>query len=262
MADRIAVMNAGPDRAAGRAARRSTTDPATPFVADFIGDMNHLEGTLARAASTWSAVRGRRASGSDASCARPSRCERVRSVCGPRSCTAHSRGEGVPRRARTAMVIGTRSPGRGALATGEELLAAPEPCGGRGADSLEPGDTLWLGWSPTATLLLGPVDGPETAHVDESNARSPGLTRKGTHGRPARRDQHPGPRDRRAAIEQMITRRQALLAGGGATAAAYMAGCGGSSGGGGGGGGERRRRRGVRGRARPRPTARSSPASC
>ena len=47
MADRIAVMNAG--RIDQLAAPSEIYDrPATPFVADFIGDMNHLEGTLER----------------------------------------------------------------------------------------------------------------------------------------------------------------------------------------------------------------------
>src|SRR5918996_1026545 len=47
MADRIAVMEAG--RIDQLAAPSEIYDrPATPFVADFIGDMNHLEGTLER----------------------------------------------------------------------------------------------------------------------------------------------------------------------------------------------------------------------
>src|SRR5215203_5132461 len=47
MADRIAVMEAG--RIDQLAPPSEIYDrPATPFVADFIGDMNHLEGTLAR----------------------------------------------------------------------------------------------------------------------------------------------------------------------------------------------------------------------
>ena len=36
-----------------------------------------------------------------------------------------------------------------------------------GLDGLSPGDKLWLGWSPTATLLLGPVDGSEPATSSE-----------------------------------------------------------------------------------------------
>ena len=47
MADRIAVMNDGRiDQLGGPS--EIYDRPATPFVADFIGDMNHLEGTLAR----------------------------------------------------------------------------------------------------------------------------------------------------------------------------------------------------------------------
>src|SRR3954449_3679834 len=47
MADRIAVMNEGRiDQLGGPS--EIYDRPATPFVADFIGDMNHLEGTLER----------------------------------------------------------------------------------------------------------------------------------------------------------------------------------------------------------------------
>ena len=47
MADRIAVMEAGRIDQLG-APSEIYDRPATPFVADFIGDMNHLEGTLER----------------------------------------------------------------------------------------------------------------------------------------------------------------------------------------------------------------------
>ena len=46
MSDRIAVMHRGQDRAGRRRRRTSTTGPATPFVADFIGTTNLLSGTV------------------------------------------------------------------------------------------------------------------------------------------------------------------------------------------------------------------------
>ena len=43
------------------------------------------------------------------------------------------------------------------LETGEEVVARQRRAGDEGLHGLAAGDKLWLGWSPTATLLLGPV---------------------------------------------------------------------------------------------------------
>ena len=55
MADRIAVMHEGRVDQLGRPSEIYDA-PATPFVADFIGDMNHLQGTLERAGAGGLAV--------------------------------------------------------------------------------------------------------------------------------------------------------------------------------------------------------------
>ena len=49
MSDRIGVFNQRPPRAGGDARRRSTTSPATRFVAEFVGAANVLHGAGARA---------------------------------------------------------------------------------------------------------------------------------------------------------------------------------------------------------------------
>ena len=62
VADRVVVFNHGQHRAGGHARPRSTTTPATPFVYQFLGNVNELRGrprtprrpTSARTRSTWS----------------------------------------------------------------------------------------------------------------------------------------------------------------------------------------------------------------
>src|SRR5919107_1492259 len=95
MADRIAVMNAGhidqldaPSEIYDR--------PATPFVADFIGEMNHLEGTLERdGANLVAAVDGARFGiGRVVREAQPG--DRVRIGLRPEEVHANTHGEGAP----------------------------------------------------------------------------------------------------------------------------------------------------------------------
>jgi TOBE domain len=45
------------------------------------------------------------------------------------------------------------------LEGGEEIVARQRRAGDEGLSDLAPGDKLWLGWSPTAALLLGPANG-------------------------------------------------------------------------------------------------------
>ena len=106
MADRIAVMNAGHiDQLA--APSEIYDRPATPFVADFIGDMNHLEGDArARRRAAWSPPSAPRASASAASCARRRAGERVHFGVRPEEVHANTRGEGAPATCQTAMVLG------------------------------------------------------------------------------------------------------------------------------------------------------------
>src|SRR5215204_553673 len=157
MADRIAVMNAGHiDQLA--APEEIYDRPSTPFVADFIGDMNHLEGTLERDGDSLVAVQGqaRFGIGRVVRDARPG--ERVRIGVRPEELHANSRGEGVPATCQTAMVMGHHLQIVAVLETGEEVVARQRRTGDESLHGLAAGDKLWLGWSPTATLLLGPAE--------------------------------------------------------------------------------------------------------
>jgi spermidine/putrescine ABC transporter ATP-binding subunit len=157
MADRIAVMNAGhidqldqPSEIYDR--------PTTPFVADFIGDMNHLEGTLEREnGHLVAAVRGARFGiGRVVSEAQPG--ARVRFGLRPEEVHANTRGEGTPATCQTAMVLGHHVQVVARLESGEELVALQRRTGDEQLEHVGAGDKVWLGWSPTAALLFGPAD--------------------------------------------------------------------------------------------------------
>ena len=128
MADRIAVMNAGridqldvPSEIYDR--------PATPFVADFIGDMNHLEGTLESDDGNLVAAVGdaRFGIGRVVREARPG--ERVRLGVRPEEVHANTRGDGVPATCQTAMVLGHHVQIVATLETGDEIVALQRRAG-------------------------------------------------------------------------------------------------------------------------------------
>jgi spermidine/putrescine transport system ATP-binding protein len=166
MADRIAVMNAG--RIDQLAAPEEIYDrPATPFVADFIGDMNHLEGTLEREGDALVAVLGQARFGIGRVVREASPGDRVRFGLRPEELHANARGEGIPATCQTAMVMGHHLQIVAVLETGEEVVARQRRAGDEGLHGLAPGDKLWLGWSPAATLLLGPAAGGDAARSAE-----------------------------------------------------------------------------------------------
>jgi spermidine/putrescine transport system ATP-binding protein len=158
MADRIAVMDAG--RIDQLAAPSEIYDrPATPFVADFIGDMNHLVGTLERDAEHLVASVGAARFGIGRVVAEADVGQRVRLGLRPEEVHANTRGEGTPATCQTAMVLGHNLQIVAVLETGEELVARQRRAGDERLTEIAPGDKLWLGWSPTAALLLGPENG-------------------------------------------------------------------------------------------------------
>jgi spermidine/putrescine ABC transporter ATP-binding subunit len=158
MADRIAVMEAG--RIDQLATPSEIYDrPATPFVADFIGEMNHLEGTLERDAEHLVASVGSARFGIGRVVEEADVGARVRFGLRPEELHANSRGEGVPATCQTAMVLGHNLQIVAVLDSGEELVALQRRAGDERLAGIAPGDKLWLGWSPTAALLLGPVNG-------------------------------------------------------------------------------------------------------
>jgi spermidine/putrescine ABC transporter ATP-binding subunit len=166
MADRIAVMDAGhidqldaPSEIYDR--------PATPFVADFIGEMNHLEGTLERDdGNLVAAVGGARFGiGRVVHEARPG--ERVRLGVRPEEVHANTHGEGAPATCQTAMVLGHHVQVVAVLEGGDEVVALQRRAGGDHLERLSAGDKVWLSWSPTAALLLGPANGAAPARSTE-----------------------------------------------------------------------------------------------
>jgi spermidine/putrescine transport system ATP-binding protein len=158
MADRIAVMEAG--RIDQLAIPSEIYDrPATPFVADFIGDMNHLEGTLERDADQLVASVGSARLGIGNVVREAEVGERVRLGLRPEEVHANTRGEGAPATCQTAMVLGHNLQIVAVLETGEEIVARQRRAGDETLTDIEPGDKLWLGWGHTAALLLGPANG-------------------------------------------------------------------------------------------------------
>jgi len=166
MADRIAVMNAGHiDQLA--APSEIYDRPLTPFVADFIGEMNHLEGTLERDGDALVAAVGAARFGIGRVVREAQVGERVRLGLRPEEVHANARGEGAPATCRTAMVLGHDLQVVAELETGEEIVAVQRRAGDERLDGIGAGDELWLAWSPTAALLLGPADGASDARPAE-----------------------------------------------------------------------------------------------
>jgi spermidine/putrescine transport system ATP-binding protein len=158
MADRIAVMNAGridqldvPSEIYDR--------PATPFVADFIGDMNHLAGTLEGDDGNRVAVVGDARFGIGRVVRDARAGERVRIGVRPEEVQANTRGDGVPATCQTAMVLGHHVQIVATLESGDEIVALQRRAGDDPLEEVRPGDKVWLGWTASAALLLGPADG-------------------------------------------------------------------------------------------------------
>jgi spermidine/putrescine transport system ATP-binding protein len=172
MADRIAVMVAGHiDQLA--APSEIYDRPATPFVADFIGDMNHLEGTLQRDGEQLAVAVGDARFGIGRVVREAQAGERVHVGVRPEEVHANTRGEGAPATVQTAMVLGHHLQIVAVLETGDEVVARQRRAGEEGLGEIGPGDKVWLGWSPTAALLLGPANGatdPRSAEAVEVQA--------------------------------------------------------------------------------------------
>jgi spermidine/putrescine transport system ATP-binding protein len=168
MADRIAVMNEG------RIDQLDTPSeiydrPATPFVADFIGDMNHFEGVLERDGEGLAAVVGSTRVGIGRVVRDAQVGDRVRIGLRPEQVHASTRGEGVPATCQTAMVLGHLVQIVAELETGETIVARQPRAGDDLLRGVGAGEDLSLQWSPTAAMLLGSATGapssPEAAAV-------------------------------------------------------------------------------------------------
>ncbi|HTE64046.1 MAG TPA: TOBE domain-containing protein, partial [Solirubrobacteraceae bacterium] len=130
-----------------------------------IGDMNHLEGTLERDDHTLVASVGTARFGIGRVVEEAGVGERVKLGLRPEEVHANTRGEGTPATCQTAMVLGHNLQIVAVLETGEELVALQRRAGDERLNGIAPGDKLWLGWSPTAALLLGPANGTSATVV-------------------------------------------------------------------------------------------------
>ena len=169
MADRIAVMNAGHiDQLAPPS--EIYDRPATAFVADFIGDMNHLEGTLERDGEALVVAVGAARFGIGRVVREAQAGDRVRIGLRPEEVHAGTGDEGSPATCRAAMVLGHDLQVVAELETGEEIVSIQRREDDENLDAISAGDAVRLSWSATAALLLGPTDGDGVAAAGEPAA--------------------------------------------------------------------------------------------
>src|SRR2546427_2697332 len=159
MSDRVAVMSTGIIEQLEQP-RAIDDRPLTPFVADFIGDMNFLAGEVAEAADGGFAmdagagivVRGRGQAVRGTRVRVGIRPERIAAAAGAASGNANSATAGVI----TKMYLGDQIRIVASLATGDSILvreqrASADPT----LDTIHPGDRIALSWDEAAPLLLG-----------------------------------------------------------------------------------------------------------
>jgi len=159
MSDRVAVMSNGMIEQLDEP-RAIYDQPLTPFVADFIGDMNFLDGEVAEAADGGFAinagagivVRGRGDAVKGTRVRVGLRPERIVAASGVSGGTANSATAEVI----TKMYLGDQIQIVANLASGgnavvREQRASADPA----LDTINPGDRIVLSWDETAPLLLG-----------------------------------------------------------------------------------------------------------
>jgi spermidine/putrescine transport system ATP-binding protein len=173
MSDRVAVMANGVIEQIDEP-RVIYDRPLTPFVADFIGDMNFLTGEVVEAADGGFAldagagvvVRGRGQAAKGTRMRVGIRPERMVAVAGPPAGTANSAGAVVI----TKMYLGDQIqivaelPGVGSIVVREQRVSA-DPA----LDSIHPGDRIALSWDESSPLLLGETAPASTAAEQEAS---------------------------------------------------------------------------------------------
>jgi len=161
MSDRVAVMSNGVSEQL--AEPRAIYDrPLTPFVADFLGDMNFLVGEVAEAADNGYAVavgpgivvRGRGQALRGTRVRVGIRPERMVAAAGEPSGTANSAAAEVI----TKMYLGDQIQIVAKLASGNSVVVREQRVGADPAlDTIHPGHRIALHWDESAPLLLGEV---------------------------------------------------------------------------------------------------------
>ena len=159
MSDRVAVMSNGVIEQLDEP-RAIYDRPLTPFVADFIGDMNFLAGEVVEAADGGFAidagagivVRGRGQAAKGTRMRVGIRPERIVAVTDAPAGTANSAAAEVVAKMYLGdqIQIVTRLPGIGNVVVREQRASA-DPA----LDTLHPGDRIVLCWDESSPLLLG-----------------------------------------------------------------------------------------------------------
>jgi len=165
MSDRVAVMSNGVIEQLDEP-RAIYDHPLTPFVADFIGDMNFLAGEVVEAADGGFAlasgqgivVRGRGIAEKGQRVRVGIRPERIVAQAGGSGGTVNSAAAEVV----TKMYLGDQIQIVARIATGASVLVREQRASADPAlDAVHPGDSISLRWDEAAPLLLGNVTGNE-----------------------------------------------------------------------------------------------------
>jgi spermidine/putrescine ABC transporter ATP-binding subunit len=165
MSDRVAVMSNGVIEQLDEP-RAIYDRPLTPFVADFIGDMNFIDGVVAEAADGGFAVdagagvvvRGRGDAARGARVRAGIRPERMAAHPGPAPGTANSATAEVI----TKMYLGDQVQIVARLATGGDVIVREQRASADPAlDTIHPGDRVAISWDEAAPLLLGDAPAPD-----------------------------------------------------------------------------------------------------
>jgi spermidine/putrescine transport system ATP-binding protein len=165
MSDRVAVMSNGVIEQLDEP-RAIYDRPLTPFVADFIGDMNFLDGEVVEAADGGFAVdagsgvviRGRGEAQRGRQVRIGIRPERMAAHPGPPDGTANkAAGEVV-----TKMYLGDQVQVVATLANGTSVVVREQRASADPAlDTIHPGDQIAVGWDEAAPHMLGDADTTE-----------------------------------------------------------------------------------------------------
>jgi spermidine/putrescine transport system ATP-binding protein len=171
MSDRVAVMSNGVIEQLDEP-RAIYDRPLTPFVADFIGDMNFLSGEVAEAADGGFAVtaapgvvvRGRGSAARGTRVRVGIRPERITAVAGAAAGTANSATAEVVAKMYLGdqIQIVAKLPGIADIVVREQRAVA-DPA----LDAVHPGDQIALSWDDAAPLLLGEAAPVSTAGQQE-----------------------------------------------------------------------------------------------
>jgi spermidine/putrescine transport system ATP-binding protein len=174
MSDRVAVMSNGVIEQLDEP-RAIYDRPLTPFVADFIGDMNFLDGEVVEAADGGFAidsgegivVRGRGSAERGRRLRVGIRPERMSAHPGAAPGTANSANAEVI----TKMYLGDQVQVVATLANGVSVVIREQRASADPAlDNINPGDRVAISWDEAASLLMGDASEPTPKEIEAQEA--------------------------------------------------------------------------------------------